>query len=279
MEVLGRRARYSGSWHRGNTSLPDAHEDAGARMSAISSLRSARPHRSAVEPPDGHISLASEVWPSASLHASARVPSSFLSVLRSSTLMARGGAPGWAHVPVASIEDLADECTQRERADASHFPCCRADLTLDDAANLPLRDDARWRQGHTWDPGVRASARSAGGRRRGMRRERVRAEVGDWMTQASSLHDGDGRAMCDMLVFEGAVVELEIEGWTDWILEALGRLSQQSRRQDDSSDEPSFNQCRAFNLDDNTCNNTGVNDAATCYNCMIQAGEMSQDLA
>ncbi|KAJ7137008.1 hypothetical protein C8R44DRAFT_869090 [Mycena epipterygia] len=45
------------------------------------------------------------------------------------------------------------------------------------------------------------------------------------------------------------------------------------------SDSDCTNECSAFDNEDDTCNNTVITDAATCYSCMIKAGTMTQEVA
>ncbi|KAJ6563045.1 hypothetical protein DFH09DRAFT_1159206, partial [Mycena vulgaris] len=123
-------------------------------------------------------------------------------------------APGWAHV--SSIGGLADECTQR----AVGLPDGRTSLWLALKSRSPPRRcavDAMviHRVRACVRPLVREGHLAFGGLH--PRRHTKRcwcwcwrdATGGDWMTEASSLHDGDERAICVVLVFEGAVVEPE----------------------------------------------------------------------
>ncbi|KAJ7722611.1 hypothetical protein B0H16DRAFT_1896088 [Mycena metata] len=48
-------------------------------------------------------------------------------------------------------------------------------------------------------------------------------------------------------------------------------------RQAAGSDIDCTNACAAWNADPGTCNNTVVNDIATCYNCLIKSGEETQE--
>ncbi|KAJ7494999.1 hypothetical protein FB451DRAFT_1360013 [Mycena latifolia] len=57
-------------------------------------------------------------------------------------------------------------------------------------------------------------------------------------------------------------------------LESATALRRLVVRQTDSSSCDS--QCAAFNSESNTCNQTVIQDIATCYDCMIQIGQFSQ---
>ncbi|KAF8182481.1 hypothetical protein K438DRAFT_2020894 [Mycena galopus ATCC 62051] len=45
------------------------------------------------------------------------------------------------------------------------------------------------------------------------------------------------------------------------------------------TDASCTNQCATYQNGENACNNTVVNDAATCYNCLIQTSQITQDSA